>query len=530
MMDQMESLDEPSSNRQDRLKAAVLATVSLTLYVVTRTRHFGGDDTVYALVVQRLLEAGSVERALFHPHHVLYNPLVGLCSWAVRALTDSVFVLDVGAGVSAVAAAVAVAGVYLLLRRHRYDDRIALLAAATLAVSGGLWRYATRMEVYTLASAGVVVWLAAMSDLRAPWPKLAAGFAAPWLGHSVLGLLAVPGAWLQRHRTRELALAVLAGLVIPGILVVGCLAWLHGARDPSSIVSTVVGSGSGRWLSFPDPLAALRALGGLVVTRIYATLAVYPGWADTTFDVFGALAVIVVAALVVKGLFVAVRDRHPLGFAASLGVASLAPLWLVWDIGNPEHAVAASPLFAVLIAVGALSLGPRTGASVLAALAVILLIVNGLGSALLQTQPNLSRTLLVADHVRRTVPDQGTLVAVGVDAELRLALPHLGGRRVVDLTAIVHSARRAGAPPQDALDRWLQRAAVADETWMLEDPDSEYVRDWVEELGISSRAWREARARLRLGQGSKLEADGVVMIRSITLRQLQVGFPQELGR
>jgi hypothetical protein len=530
MTDHPTSSNETLTHRQDLLKAVVVAVFSLLLYSITRTRHFGGDDTVYALVVQRWLEVGSIERVFFHPHHVLYNPLVGMWAWVVHALTGSVFVLDVGAAVSAVAAAFTVAGVYLVLRRFRVDDRIALLTTATLAVSGGLWRYATRMEVYTLAAAGVVVWLAAMSDERASWPKLAAGFAAPWLGHSVLGLLVAPGAWLQRHRPRELVVALAAGLVAPGVLILGLLAWLLDARSGGSLVTTVLGSGSSRWLSLPDPLAALRAVGGLVVTRIYATLPVYPPWAGVVFDVLAVLSILALTAFFAWGAYTAVRNKHRLGVSAILGVVCLIPLWLVWDVGNPEHAVAASPLFAVLVALGASAVRPRAGRIGLAVAAASMLTVNGLGSALLQTQANLSRTLLVVDHVRETIPEQASLVSVGVDAELRLALPHLGGRRVVDLTAIVHSARRAGASPEDALERWIQSVAAADSAWMLEDPDSLSVRHWVEELGIPHQVWREALAQCRFGRASTLEADGVVMKQSINLRPVEVATPQEDDR
>jgi hypothetical protein len=522
---------QPASGdrRQDLLKAAVLAAVSLLLYVVTRTRHFGGDDTVFALVVQRWLEVGSFERAFVHPHHVLYNPLVAVCSWLVRAATGGVFVLDVGATVSAAAAAAAVAGVYLVLRRFRVDDNLALLASVTLAVSGGMWRYATRMEVYTLAAAGVVVWLAAMSNESASWRRLAAGFAAPWLGHSVLGLLVMPGAWLQRRRPRVLVAALVAGLVVPGAVVLGILAWLHGLRSASAVTSIVVGPGSGRWLSFPDPLAALEALRDLVALRTYHALPIFSQWTATLFDILGVLATVGLAALVVWGTVASIRDNRRIGVVAVLGIASLVPLWLVWDVGNHEHAVAASPLFAVLVALGASAAGRKVGSVVLAAMAITLLIVNGVGSVLLGTQPHLSRTLMVSDFVRETVPENGTLVAVGVDPELRLALPHLGGRRVIDLTALVHSARRAGATPQEALERWLQLAAAADDTWMLEDPDSTAVQGWITELGIPDQLWRNARVVLGLGRGVTMVADDVVIRDPITLRRLEVRADQNSG-
>ena len=191
------------------------------LYYLTRTRHFGGDDTVYATVVQRFLDLGAVERVFVHPHHLVYNPLVAVWAGIERLLTGSSVVLDAGAGVSAAAAALAVASTFLLLKRFAIADGIAVLVAATLAVTGGMWRYATRMEVYTLAAAGVVVWCTAVANPGCSWRRLSLGFAAPWLGHSVLGLLLVPGALLQRARPKIVMRALLAGVAFPGFVVVG---------------------------------------------------------------------------------------------------------------------------------------------------------------------------------------------------------------------------------------------------------------------------------------------------------------------
>jgi hypothetical protein len=516
-------LAEPGIDRQDLLKASVLAIVSFLGYTVTRTRHFGGDDTVFALVVQRWLEQGEIERAFFHPHHLLYNPLVALCSWLVRAIKGTVFVLDVGATVSAAAAAAVVAGVYIVLRRFRIDDTLALTAAAVLALTGGMWRYATRMEVYTLAAAGVVVWLAAMSNERPSWRMLAAGFAAPWLGHSVLGLLVPPGAWLQRNHPRVLAIGLVTGLLVPGVIAAGLLALLHGSRSLSSLMRLFAGPESSRWLSLPDPLAAARAVSDLVGLQTYHYLPVFPPWTVTLFDILGGVATVALATLVVWGTVVSVRGSHRLGVTALFGVAFLVPLWLVWDVGNHEHAVAALPLLVVLAALGAGAVGRRTGLVVLTAIAATLLTVNGIGSVLLETQAHLSRTLVVADFVRDTVPEDGTLVMVGVDPKLRLSLPHLGGRRVVDLTSLVHSARRAGATPRAALDRWLRLASTADDPWLLEDPASPEVLDWVEGLGIPKAVWRDAVARMSLGRATILEADGVVLPKPVTLHRLEIG-------
>ena len=511
-----------SDERHDRLKALVLAVCAFLLYTATRTRHFGGDDTVFATAVQRWLDVGALEPTFIHPHHLLYNPMVAGLSWLVRLLTGSVFVLDMGAAVSAAAAAAAAAGTYLVLRRYEVGDDVALLAAATLVLAGGVWKYATRMEVYTLAAAGVVVWLAAVADRHGSWRKEAAGFASAWLGHSVLGLLVLPGAWLLRGRPRVLTAAILGGVVLPGAIVAGLLAGIRKVDGLAGVPVIFAGPGLGRWLSAPDPIGALRALHGLVVWQSYRVLPVYPSWVMSLFDVLGAIATAVLGALVILGIVVVVRGSSWVGRVALAGIAALVPLWLVWDTGNTEHVVAAAPLFAVLVAVGAWSIRRRVALALLIMAAVSLLVVNGLGSALLETQPRLSRTMVVADHIQRTVPDGGTLVMIGVDAELRLGLPYLASRHVVDLTSLVYSARRAGAPPTAAVDRWLLMAADAQDPWMLEDPDSPAVSHWVGELGIPGYDWGRARSRLALRGGATLPADGVAIRSPVTLHRVEV--------
>lgn len=511
-----------SGARHDRLKAMVLAVCAFLLYTATRTRHFGGDDTVFATAVQRWLDVGALEPTFIHPHHLLYNPMVAGLSWLVRLLTGSVFVLDMGAAVSAAAAAAAAAGTYLVLRRHEVGDDVALLAAATLVVAGGVWEYATRMEVYTLAAAGVVVWLAAVADRHGSWRKEATGFASPWLGHSVLGLLVLPGAWLLRERPRVLTAAILGGVVVPGAIVAGLLTGIRKVDGLAGVTAIFAGPGLGRWLSAPDPIGALRALHGLVVWQSYRALPVYPAWVMWLFDVLGAMATAVLGALLIWGIVVVLRGGSRVGLAALAGIAVLVPLWLVWDSGNTEHVVAAAPLFTVLVAVGASSIRRRVALAALAAAAVSMLVVNGLGSALLETQPHLSRVMVVADHIQQTVPDGGTLVMIGVDAELRLGLPYLASRHVVDLTSLVHSARRAGAPPAAAVERWLLKAADSQEPWMLEDLNSAGVAQWVGELGIPEADWRRVRSRFAFGDGATLPADGVAIRSPVTLYRVEV--------
>jgi hypothetical protein len=513
--------------RESLLKAAVLAIASFSMYFVTRTRRFGGDDTVFATVVQRWLDLGAIEPEFLHPHHLVYNPMVAGWAWLGRRVCGSVVVLDAGAAVSAAAAALAVAGVYLVLRRFEVADGISVLAAGVLAVTGGMWRYATRMEVYTLAALGVVVWLAAVADKECTWRRLAGGFAGPWLGHSVLGLLVLPGVWRQRRRPPVVFRAVVAGIVIPGAIAAAALVWLNHAYSVDRLAEVMGGGGLSTWLSAPDPAAAVRAVYGLAVWRTYHQIPVYPHSVMVLFDVLGQVAAIALAGLVILGAVRGSMKLHPLASTAVAGIAILIPLWLVWDVGNPEHVVAAAPLFAVLAALGASSLPRPWAGTALVISASGLLLANGLGSALLETQPQLSRTRVVAEHVRETVPENGVLVAVGVDPELRLGVPYLASRRVIDLTKFVSSADRFDTSPDEALVQWwaavAAAAAAGRDLWLLEDLDDPAVAAWIAKIGISEGAWRRVRAALHVGGGSTLSADGLVVRRPVTLRRLEVG-------
>ena len=114
------------------------------------------------------------------------------------------------------------------------------------------------------------------------------------------------------------------------------------------------------YLRSPSPAAMARALGGLVWDW-YHGVPVFSAATSNSLDLAGGLAVVLLLVALAAGVIAAARDRHPLAVTASLGLAAYVPLWLVWDVGNPEHAVAATPLFATLVAFGGAKLSRRTG-------------------------------------------------------------------------------------------------------------------------------------------------------------------------
>src|SRR3989304_1332485 len=65
-------------------QALVIGAVVLVVYLLTRTRDLGGDDTVFAMAVDSLLSGGGPSREVFHPHHALFNPLVAAGGWLLR--------------------------------------------------------------------------------------------------------------------------------------------------------------------------------------------------------------------------------------------------------------------------------------------------------------------------------------------------------------------------------------------------------------------------------------------------------------
>jgi hypothetical protein len=503
-------------------QAAVVGAVSFATYLLTRTRDLGGDDTVFAMAVGRVLSGHGVTRELFHPHHPIYNPIVAAVCWVLRLVGFHPFVSDVGAAVSALAAALVAGGVVLLLRRAGVREGPALLAGVVAGASGGLWQFGTCMEVYALTAAAVLLWLAAVGrDNPKPLPA-GASVSLAMLGHLTAGLLVVPTAIRLRARPASAAWAVAVGVGLAGVALAAMLALFHHAYTPGQWFRTVLPARGGSYLGAPAPLAMLGAVRDLLVWRWYRSVPVFTpaatGWLDVAGAVAAALALVVLAA----GLIAAVTDRHPLAVAASLAIAAYLPLWLMWDVGNVEHTVAATPLFATVLAFGAAKLPRRYGEALLGAVALLLIVANGLGSAVPQSKAENSRAWVIASFVSKTVPADGVLLTVGVEPRLRLALPYLSGRRVVSLTLDVESARAQGRPPSAALAYWMEAGRGARSLWVTPDALDRATSAWVENLGIPSAVWSRVVAGARPLRRRMLPADGVVIKEPFVLTEISV--------
>jgi hypothetical protein len=498
--------------------AVVLGLVALVTYLLTRTRDFGGDDTVYATAVAGWLQHGELQRTFIHPHHAVYNPLVALVAALWQLLFGHVVVLDAGAWVSGAAAAFVIGALIVVLTGNGIKPEVALLAAAVVATCGSVWRFATMMEVYTLAAAGVVLWLAALSRSKVSGARIGLGLAAAWLGHLILGLLVLPTVWCLRRQPRQLLIALAIGVAVPATLLVVVLALSQGATSPAEVYGLFVSSSLSGWLHAPDVGALLDAGYGLVVWQWYSEVPVYSPAAATWLTRIGNLAVLLLLPLLVLGLILAVRKRQAITTAALGGLLVMLPYWMVWDVGLAQHMLAALPLLAVIIALAADALPGRLGVVALAMILGCQVISNGIGSAIPQTQPHFSKMILIAEFVQKVVPEQGQVLAVGADAEVRLGLPYLASRHVEDLTLLVADARGQGVPPEVALRYWLDQVDSGRPTWALGEVFDPATVAWIEELGIARATWHKALQALISGEPITLPADHVALPEPVTLR------------
>lgn len=507
-----------------RRLAGAAGLVAAIVYAATRTRDVGGDDTVFAIAVERFLRERVLELEFFQPHHPIYNPVVALVAGVARAAGSAIPVLDVGAWVSAAAGGTAVALWLAAALASGLARRIVVAGAVMLAASGGLWAYATRMEVYALAAALVAAWLLVVAS-EPPRP-IAAGLALAGaiLGHAVLGVLAIPTAWRFRRRPRAAATALGIGLGVPAAATLAMLLLVRGATTPRAWLGVLFPEESAGFVGGgASPLAALGALRRLIDWGWYREVPVLSRGLALGHEILGGAAVLLVAALFAAGVAAAIRRPGLTAARLSLvAIAAFVPVWLFWDAGNVEHVVAAAPLFAIVVACGAGTLPRAAGFGALVVAAVALVVTNGLGSAWPQSRPENGRLWVTAAFVAEKTPPDALILSAGTDARLRLGLGYLSGRRVADLTLAVRAAGLRGEPAAAGLEAWLARAAGARDLRATDDVFDPATEAWVRGLGIDARAWTRAVGSLARDGSDELEADGAVVVDPFRLNRARV--------
>lgn len=141
--------DSPSAVRWLAVAVLVFAAAAM---IVFRASEQTGDSLEYA----RSARTGT---SLFHPHHLIFNPLVRLCWLGLRAVFPSVDPIAAGQVHNIFWALILLAAVFVLVRRMTGSGLAAAVYTAAFFSTIGVWRYATLVEVYvpSMACASVAL-------------------------------------------------------------------------------------------------------------------------------------------------------------------------------------------------------------------------------------------------------------------------------------------------------------------------------------------------------------------------------------
>jgi hypothetical protein len=211
--------------RGDIVAAVVLGALFFGLYALTVPENHCEADHAFHYAWD--VEHAPLHEAL-HQHRLLYVPLAKAVHVGVQVLNDDVRAYPVMIVLSMVAGAIAIAFIFLTLRRHLgFSMEVSLFSAGLVGSSYGFWRYACEAEVLVLAAAPLAVAIYILTSPRInAWGVLAGGIAAA-LGvflhilAIIPALFAFPALLMGRGRRAPLLLYVLLviALIIAGYAV-----------------------------------------------------------------------------------------------------------------------------------------------------------------------------------------------------------------------------------------------------------------------------------------------------------------------
>lgn len=120
-----------------------------------------GDSVAYAISVK-------TGEQLFHPHHLLFSPIVRVFYLVLGSVTSATAVAAAQVH-NAIWAALGVAGMYRIGQKLSGSLSVGIGAAGLLLAAQGYLRYASQVEVYVPATACLVLLVAALVER---WPEL----------------------------------------------------------------------------------------------------------------------------------------------------------------------------------------------------------------------------------------------------------------------------------------------------------------------------------------------------------------------
>ena len=220
--------------RRRGILVAAVPAIALVLLFATRALEQTADSLAYAL-------AARTGEGMFHPHHLLFTPLVRLSALALAVAWPSPDPILAGQIHNILWALIALVSVQVIAREILATEAGALLAALGLLVCRGFWLYATQIEVYVPAL-GCLALIAAVLARRGDRPLglrhhvlLAGLLALAVLYHQGNVIFCVPLAWHllasgRNDRRGAVVIFGLAGLaVLCGYVAAFCFSDASGA-------------------------------------------------------------------------------------------------------------------------------------------------------------------------------------------------------------------------------------------------------------------------------------------------------------
>ena len=207
-----------SDDRRHEVLFAAVPAVALVVLFALRASEQTADSLDYAL-------AARTGRGMFHPHHLLFSPIVRLFGLLTAVVSPSQDPILAGQIHNILWAVVVLVSIQIVAREILGTETGALLAALGLLACRGFWLYATEIEAYVPALGCLALIVAILARRRErPLERrhhvlLAALLAAAVFYHQGNVVFCVPLAWYlmaggRKDRRGVVTIFGLAGLAV----------------------------------------------------------------------------------------------------------------------------------------------------------------------------------------------------------------------------------------------------------------------------------------------------------------------------
>jgi hypothetical protein len=236
--------------KSTRIQILLVACVAL-IYGLTPTADYYWDGITFALQIEKVAAGVRGASLLFHQNHLLYNAFGYLIYCAAHAVGLTTRALTLLQWANTLLAAFAVGTCFRIAERILRNHYIAVICAASFAVSVAWWKLATDADAYVLSILLVLLCIANLVSEKPRWHWVGLSLAGAMLVHQLASLLypvAILAILYSKAIEKKRRFAVLMSITawLPTILAYYlCAAWLNGIYKPLDVVQWAVSNPSG---------------------------------------------------------------------------------------------------------------------------------------------------------------------------------------------------------------------------------------------------------------------------------------------